>query len=67
MRTAAHYRSLMRRNPRAQVGCSLAAAAVYAAAHGICAAEQHGEIEDPFGWVERIDHLKIEELAAWRG
>ncbi|MBN1962014.1 MAG: branched-chain amino acid aminotransferase [Deltaproteobacteria bacterium] len=24
---------------------------------------QHGDIEDLFGWVERIDHLNIEELA----
>ncbi len=27
---------------------------------------QHGEEEDVFGWVERIDHLKLEELAAWK-
>lgn len=26
---------------------------------------QHGEEEDIFGWVERIDQLSIEELAAW--
>lgn len=26
---------------------------------------QHGEIEDTFGWVERIDSLDIAELAEW--
>ena len=25
---------------------------------------QHGEVEDPFGWVERIDRLDLEELAS---
>jgi branched-chain amino acid aminotransferase len=27
---------------------------------------QRGEEEDTFGWVERIDHLDIEELARWK-
>jgi len=27
---------------------------------------QRGYEDDPFGWVERIDHLSIEELAAWQ-
>jgi branched-chain amino acid aminotransferase len=28
---------------------------------------QHGEEEDVFGWVERIDHLDIDQLTAWNG
>ncbi|MFH0902050.1 MAG: aminotransferase class IV, partial [Pseudomonadota bacterium] len=28
---------------------------------------QHGEEDDPFGWVERIDGQSIDELAAWNG
>ena len=27
---------------------------------------QHGEVADPFNWVERIDKLDIEELAHWK-
>lgn len=45
MRTASHYRDLLDRNPSAGVGCSLAAAAVYAAKFGTCDAEQHGTDE----------------------
>ena len=45
MRDAAHYIRLLDQNPSAQVGFSLAAAAVYAARYGSCEATDHGTEE----------------------
>ncbi|MFA5186762.1 MAG: hypothetical protein WC551_09820 [Patescibacteria group bacterium] len=45
MRDREHYRRLMERNGEASVGFNLAAAAVYAARHGICESEHHATEE----------------------
>jgi hypothetical protein len=45
MRNTTHYRDMLDRNPNAQVGFSLAAAAVYAARYGSCEAADHGTEE----------------------
>lgn len=54
MRDAAHYIRLLDQNPSAQVGFSLAAAAVYAARYGACEASDHGTDE----WREIARDLK---------
>ncbi len=45
MRDAKHYRKLLRSNPSASVGFTLAASAVYAARFGVCEAEHHSTAE----------------------
>ena len=45
MRDKQHYLQLLDQNPSAQVGFSLAAAAVYAARYGSCEAADHGTEE----------------------
>ncbi len=45
MRDAKHYRNLLKSNPSASVGFTLAASAVYAARFGICEAEHHSTDE----------------------
>lgn len=51
MRTQQHYLDMMRRNPGASVGFSLAAAAVYASQHGACEAEHRST--DEWGAIAR--------------
>jgi hypothetical protein len=54
MRNEKHYRNLLRSNPSAAVGFTLAASAVYAARYGACEAEHHGTDE----WKQIARQLK---------
>lgn len=54
MRDARHYYRLLNQNQSAQVGFTLAAAAVYAARYGFCEAEQHSTEE----WKQIARNLK---------
>lgn len=56
MRDARHYYRLLDQNPSAQVGFTLAAAAVYAARYGFCEAEQHSTEE----WKRIARNLKAD-------
>ena len=71
MKTANHYRRLLAQNPSAQVGFSLAAAAIYASRYGSCEAEDHGtedfrdisrDLKSRYG-----ESLSIEEARAEMG
>jgi hypothetical protein len=54
MRDKQHFLNMLDRNPSAQVGFALAAAAVYAARYGVCEAKHHNTKE----WKEIAHALK---------
>lgn len=58
-----HYLDMMRRNPGAMVGFTLAASGIYAARYGVCEAKHHGTPE----WkalAREVKHKHGEDIAA---
>ena len=56
MRNEAHFRSMLKQNPAASIGFTLAAAMVYAARYGVCEAEDHSSD----AWKTIARRLKLE-------